>query len=243
MRLAVLVVTALGLVAGPLGAQPAGPRATAVARPAPPVARPSKAAIKAANAKLGALGRQVATEVNRLRANPKAYAAHLKALRAKYDGRLLHLPGRDPIRTREGVAAHDEAIRALTATGKRKPLRWEEGLARAAADHARDIGARGVLDHASRDGSSPIDRVQRYGILQGAGGENIDVGFRDPRLVVIHLLIDDGVPDRGHRDALLDKAYTQIGVACAPHTRYAVVCVMDFADDYVGIPAGARRRR
>jgi uncharacterized protein YkwD len=183
----------------------------------------------------GSLERDVAREINLLRADPPAYAAHLRALRAKYDGKLLHLEGRDPIRTKEGTKPVDEAIKLLVRTKPLGALRWEPGLARAAADHAADIGARGVLDHFGAKGESPLDRVARYGILQGPGGENIAVGFAEARLVVVYLLIDDGVPDRGHREAFLDRRYEQVGVGCGAHARFRTVCVMDFAAGYASL--------
>lgn len=182
-----------------------------------------------------ALERGVAREIDLLRADPPAYAQHLRALRARYDGKLLRLPGRDPIRTKEGVTPLDEAIRLLERTKPLGRLRWEPGLARAAEDHAADIGGRGVLDHFGAGGESPLDRITRYGILQGPGGENIAVAFSDPRLVVVYLLIDDGVPDRGHRKAFVDRRYEQVGVGCGPHARFRTVCVIDFAAGYVSL--------
>jgi uncharacterized protein YkwD len=177
----------------------------------------------------------VAREINLLRADPRAYAQQLRDLRARYEGKLLHLDGRDPIRTREGVKPLDEAIRLLEHTKPLPALRWEPGLAHAAEDHAADIGARGVLDHFGAKGESPLDRVARYGVLQGPGGENIAVAFSDAHLIVVYLLIDDGVPDRGHREALVDRRYEQVGVGCGDHARFKTVCVMDFAAGYASL--------
>ncbi len=179
-----------------------------------------------------ALAAEVAREIDTLRKDPRAYAKHLEALRRRYRGKLLRLDGRDPIRTREGKKPLEEAIGRLQRAKPLGPLTWEAGLARAAGDHARDIGKRGVVDHFGPDGESPVDRVARHGVLKGRGGENIAVAFADARLVVIYLLIDDGIADRGHREALLDRRYDQVGVACGPHQVYRHVCVMDFATGY-----------
>lgn len=178
------------------------------------------------------LAREIAREIDVLRKNPKAYAKHLEALRPRYDGKLLRLDGRDPIRTREGKKPLEEAIRRLKKTKPLGALAWEAGLARAAVDHAKDLGKRGTVEHFGPKGETPIDRITRYGVLQGIGGENVAVAFDDARMIVVYLLIDDGVADRGHRDALLDKRYEQVGVGCAAHKLYRVVCVMDFAARY-----------
>lgn len=178
------------------------------------------------------LAREVAREIDVLRKDPKAYAKHLEALRRRYDGKILRLDGRDPIRTKEGKKPLEEVIKRLKKTKPLGALEWEAGLARAAVDHAKDLGKRGTVEHFGPKGQSPIDRIARYGVLQGIGGENVAVAFDDARMVVVYLLIDDGVADRGHRDALLDKRYEQVGVGCAAHKVYRVVCVMDFAAGY-----------
>ena len=56
-------------------------------------------------------------------------------------------------------------------------------------------------------------------------------GEEDPRLIILHLVIDDGTPGRGHRLNLLDKDYRLIGVAMGSHPEWKFVCVMNFVDD------------
>jgi uncharacterized protein YkwD len=47
--------------------------------------------------------------------------------------------------------------------------------------------------------------------------------------VVMNLIIDDGVPDRGHRKNIFSRAFATAGAACGPHSRFGNVCVIDFA--------------
>lgn len=47
------------------------------------------------------------------------------------------------------------------------------------------------------------------------------------------LIVDDGVPDRGHRQAIFNPAYTQVGVSCGRHVVYDWVCVIDLADAFL----------
>jgi uncharacterized protein YkwD len=179
------------------------------------------------------LGKAVLAEINKMRRDPKGYARMLKTeYRSRYDGNLLRLPDRDPIRTREGAKALEEAIAVLERTRPVRALAWSPGLAKAAALHAADIGPRGSLDHRGNDGSWPHQRMGRYGLLTGLGGENLDFGFADARGVVVHLVVDDNVADRGHRKNLLNDEYRQIGVACGRHSIYEAVCVMDFAETF-----------
>jgi uncharacterized protein YkwD len=175
----------------------------------------------------------IATEINRLRADPRAYAAELRRQRGFYRGALLELPGAPAaIRTREGVAALDHAIAELERAAPAPRLRLSRGLMAAAADHANALGPAGRYGHRGADGSHPEERMERHGRLAGRAGENIMFGVSDPRRVVADLVIDDGVPGRGHRRNLLDPEFRLVGVACAPHRAMRRVCVIDFAESF-----------
>ena len=121
------------------------------------------------------------------------------------------------------------ALRAARPAG---PLQWSKGLARAAGDHVRDQGPVGGTEHRGTDGSDPARRMERYGQWRGAVAENIAYGENAARDVILQLLVDDGVPNRGHRDALLDPEWSTSGVACGRHRNYGQMCVMDYAAGY-----------
>jgi uncharacterized protein YkwD len=177
--------------------------------------------------------RAVVQEMSEARMRPRAYAKHLRELRSGFEGTLWRRPGRVPLRTEEGVAALDEAIAFLESARLLGPLRFNEGLARAARAHARDLGPRGSLDHTGSDGSRPSDRLNRIGTWHGLIAENISTGEDEARQVVIQLLIDDGVPGRGHRKGLFNPDLHQAGAGSAPHRDYRVVTVIDYADGFV----------
>ncbi len=59
-------------------------------------------------------------------------------------------------------------------------------------------------------------------------GENCDYGNRNALDIVMSLLIDDGIPDMGHRDNMLNKEFNTMGVAIRPHKTYRYNCVMNF---------------
>jgi Uncharacterized protein with SCP/PR1 domains len=42
--------------------------------------------------------------------------------------------------------------------------------------------------------------------------ENLSLGYRDIRDAIVDLLIDDGIPDRGHRKNLLSEKIKQVAV-------------------------------
>jgi uncharacterized protein YkwD len=81
--------------------------------------------------------------------------------------------------------------------------------------------------------------MNRYGRWDVASGESITLGSNPARDVVLQLLIDDGVRDRGHRKTLLDRHYAVAGAACGPHREFQQICVIDFAARYSEARAGS----
>jgi len=170
----------------------------------------------------------IIAELNAARTDPAAYAAKARALRALFRDDRIERPGETALLTREGPAAVDEAIAFLERQPPLPVLRDHPGLGRAAGDHAADQGRSGAVAHTGDDGSSPSDRMRRYG-RWSATGEAIAYGPDRAEDVVLQLIIDDGVPDRGHRRILFNPIYELVGVACAPHPVWRRVCVLDFA--------------
>jgi len=166
--------------------------------------------------------------LNQFRADPAGYIAVLRQQRRYYRGDLLEIPGQPDLLTREGVRPLDEAIAALRSMhADLGRVALATGLSRAAADHVIETGRRGLISHGDFE-----KRIERYGTWSGEIGEDITYGPREAREVIINLLIDDGVADRGHRRSLLDPRWRYVGIACGFHARYGTICVMDFASNY-----------
>lgn len=174
----------------------------------------------------------VIEEINLVRSNPAAYAENLEAIKGHYTGSVYLSPTGGRIVTFEGVAAVDEAIRALRTARTARPLNFSEGMSRAAMDHVFDLGLKGVTSHTGTDGSVPGLRLNRYGAWQNDVGENINFGRITPREIVISMLIDDGVKSRGHRKNILQTKFAFIGTASGRHSRHDIMTVVVFADDY-----------
>lgn len=165
-----------------------------------------------------------------MRGDPRGYARSLRDYRDGYEGRIVTLPDRDDrLMTQEGVAAVDEAIRFLERQPPLPPLLPSEIFARAAADHVRDQGDRGATGHVGSGRSTPGMRVQRRGGKIYVG-ESITYGPDNAEDAVRQLIIDDGVPTRGHRKMLFDTRWRHAGAACGPHRGYRWMCVIDFGE-------------
>lgn len=189
------------------------------------------------------LQRAVMDELNIARTKPLKYVEYLKEHRRKFEGKIFNGPMGSKILTQEGVEAVDEAIVVLS---KQKPLtalKPSEGLSLAALDHAEDTGPRGITGHDGFDGSDSERRMKRYGEWQTTYGENISYGFSDARLIVLQLIIDDGVPNRGHRTNIYNKDFHVAGIAYGQHKTFRSMCVIDFAGGYNDDKQAIRKRK
>lgn len=182
---------------------------------------------------LSALEKQVILEMNMVRSDPAGYAKEFIQPRLEYYHKKFYdAPGEIRRVTVEGKKPAEECLRVLMKTKPVGTLVPSPGMSRAAADHARDQGKTGRLGHDGSDRSTFEKRLNRYGTWDITIGENIDYGNEVAREIVISLLIDDGVPSRGHRKNLLEPAYKVAGVACGKHPKYRQMCVIDYAGGY-----------
>lgn len=132
------------------------------------------------------------------------------------------------IKSDEGKAAIVEAITALQSQNPLSILHPQKYLCQAASDHCNDQGSQSLVGHGGSDGSSPSSRVKRYNPQCRGIGENIDYGSHSAQEIVCSLIVDDGVPDRGHRKNIFNSSYLNVGVAYGSHSGYRQMCVIDF---------------
>lgn len=161
----------------------------------------------------------VLDELNFARAAPAAYAQDLMR-----DARALRYEAaqdRDP-------GAFDEAVAFLTRQRSLPPLQPDEALRSVAMSHAAFQGRVGSVGHAGPGDETFDQRMHRYGVWASFMAEDISYGFADPHEVVRQLIVDSGVPDRGHRENIFNPLVRSAGVACAPHRVYGAMCVVDF---------------
>lgn len=181
---------------------------------------------------LSAMERKVLDEINLARTNPLKYLEFAKDLRKSMAGRVIKRSGKPTILTQEGTAAVDEAIGFLRSVRPVTALSPSRGLSMAARDHVRNQGPKGTIGHEGPVGGQINDRANRYGKWSALIGENISYGVETPREYVLTLIIDDGVPGRGHRENMFNPIFRKIGIACGPHAKFSSMCVMDLAGGY-----------
>jgi uncharacterized protein YkwD len=182
---------------------------------------------------MSTIEKEIVIELNKVRTKPKKYSElYLEPMRNLFRGNILQYPGEIAIRTKEGVSAVTECISVLNKTKSMGVLETTKGIHLAAKVHMEDQSNTGRTGHSGSDSSSPFKRMKRYGQWKQTAGENIAYGQNDAQRIVIGLLVDDGVPSRGHRENILNPDFGVVGVSHGTHPKIRNVTVMDFAGEY-----------
>ena len=183
----------------------------------------------------GTPGEALVATLSKARTDPHGFAALVRDFRTHVgrDGIFRPVDGGEWIQLDEGLAAIDEAIAFLDAQTPLSPVAINPVLTAAARDYAAEQGATGAMGHVAGDGATLPDRLRARGWHRGEIAETIDYGFADATLVAIELIVDDGVPGRGHRAVVFTPTLRYAGAGCGPHPKWQFVCVVDWSSEAI----------
>ncbi len=108
------------------------------------------------------------------------------------------------------------------------PLTMNAALREAARAHSRDMACNGFFSHTGSDGSSPADRVTRYGYSFSYLGENIYAGsgpYNSPQAA-----FQAWMNSTGHRENMLSPNFVHVGIGYMyePNSPYGSYWTADF---------------
>ena len=158
----------------------------------------------------------VIQHVNKVRTQPQAYAAGLRArLKGCYEGNVFYAPwskaGR-PVTTKEGQKAVDDLINRLERTPPLPPLEHLPALQTASSKLGDELAS-----GRERSKTSAIeDRLKTVGTWSGVAGEAVMYGMRLPEAIVTTMLLCDGDSQRKNRAFVLNP---DVKFACFSSTE------------------------
>jgi len=178
-----------------------------------------------------ALGWSVMEHLNRVRTEPAAYAAHLRArLRGCYEGTTFAPPWQGgKVRTQEGEAGLENLCTHLESLKPLPELRLLAPLVDAAHDYATELAEAPQ----GKAGSALEGRLAKYGTWSGVAGEALVYGTRQPEAIVVQLLMSDGDTSRRNRAFLMHESVKVAGFAMAEHAQHGTVGVFSLFSVFV----------
>ena len=124
-------------------------------------------------------------------------------------------------------------IELLEAQPELEPLQLSPNLESAAKHHSSDLEQSGQLTHRGSDGLSLTKRIEKFTQCRGRVGENLYLGTEGTTgyEILISLLLQGLKKNSKLRSNIFGQDINFIGVGCAPHPSYGLVCVINYASE------------
>lgn len=167
----------------------------------------------------------VLVEINALRRNPQSFVPYLEAWRTKENI--------NSTKNAAIVAAIDEAVVYLKQAKSVNTLRQAKGLDLAALAHLFDIRQTGKFEHNGSDGSTPTERIARFGDVTGSASQIIGQGDLTPREIVMQLIVDNNDSQHKNRQRLLDGKFKMAGAVSGESTKFGGLSVIVMTENFV----------
>jgi len=107
-------------------------------------------------------------------------------------------------------------ISELNALKPMKPLVFDSAMYELAKCWSSESGKSGEIGHARKNCKS------------GYSGECCSYGFKGALDIVMQLMVDNNIPNHGHRKIILTPYYSKVGIKNGSHKTYTYHSVIDF---------------
>lgn len=106
-----------------------------------------------------------------------------------------------------------------------RPLMADSALRSVARNHSKDMFARGYFSHYTPEGLSPFDRMAKANVIfYTTAGENLALA---PTSV---LAMQGFMRSKGHRENILSKEYTKVGIGAIDGGIYGIMFSQEFSN-------------
>ena len=190
----------------------------------------NKNAVNKKTATLSAFELEIIKEVNTARANPAEYIGYLEEIKKFMKGKIRYIPPDIQLLTSEGIESVDDAIVELKKLSPAAPYKTSELISKAARKHLADLIENPKLGHFGKDGSDPMDRINRENVFPKQAAENILRDTDSAREIILRTIIDDGVKTRSHRKNIFSEKFNTIGIAYGIGKKGQPIVIINFAD-------------
>src|SRR3990167_2132213 len=164
--------------------------------------------------------------LNSIRAAPKSFLEAVNTRLSTYVENKYRDTLRQKFKSTEGPKACKELHDLLETLAPLPPLVTDTTLASIAQSHCDTISAEGIVTHIGGTGMEVVRKLDEKGEWSGRYNECIGVQACTPTDLLLKWLIDDGIPSRGDRKALLIEKTSKIGIGVSLHHKTHQVCVV-----------------
>ena len=206
------------------------------------------------------LNEKVQSEINLVRQNTESYrkmifeSCRLDSSRYEVQsGKIWFIEEQgknfsSKVSTHEGIAAYQVADSFLANQQELKPYMYNKRLRFEARKHCEYLSRTGRFTH-DRAGGKDMDylddledavsrriaeilALRRFRIFPGEySKQNLDKEINEvAQEIVLGWIVDDGIWNRGHRDAIFDSGLNRFGAYCLVDEKGNVICAVEFSN-------------
>ena len=77
------------------------------------------------------------------------------------------------------------------------------------------------------------ERLRKYGNIISCYGENLSFHCEDAKETLLQLIVDDGVPNRGHRENLFNQEFHSMGCFTGAHKDFNTMSSIEYVGAFV----------